>query len=166
MSLTGPTKTPKDFGFKDGDYHLVVNDASETMKCFNSKGEKLWEIPALAKGANGPDWRLNGADTPPGLYRIGQIYNDLETGQHLPSYGWITFDLITLSDGEDAVGRSGICIHGGGSALGWDGSWLPYQQLLPTMGCIRLKNQDLKDRILPLCKGNNTVFVSVWQDNN
>lgn len=165
MALTGPAKRPQDFGFKSGDYHLIVNDQSETMKCFNFKGEKLWEIPCLAKGTSGPDWRKNGADTPVGLYKVGQVYRDYETGDRTEAYGWYTFDLITLSDGEDAVGRSGICMHGGGSALGWDGSWSPYQPLLPTHGCLRLHNQDLKDKILPLTKGSNTVFVSVWQDD-
>lgn len=163
--LTGPSKKPQDFGFKPGDYHLVANDASETIKCFDFSGKKLWEIPCLAKGASGPDWRLNGADTPPGLYKVGEIYNDLKSGQRLSSYGWITFDMITLADGEDKAGRSGICLHGGGSALGWEGSWAPYQKLLPTMGCLRIHNQDLKDKVLPLCKGSSTVFISVWQDD-
>jgi lipoprotein-anchoring transpeptidase ErfK/SrfK len=166
MALTGPTKSPKHFGFKSGDYHLVVNDASETMKCFDFTGKKLWEIPALAKGTSGADWRYTGADTPVGVYKIGDIYRDIETGHRDPAYGHYTFDMISLWQGEITTGRSGICIHGGGSALGWDGSWAPYQPLLPTHGCIRLHNQDLKDKILPLCESGGTVFVSVWQDNN
>lgn len=163
--LTGPTKKPKDFDFEPGDYHLVANDQSETIKCFDFSGKKLWELPCLAKGVNGADWRYNGADTPPGLYRIGQIYRDRETGHRDPAYGWYTFDMISLDGAEDEVGRSGICLHGGGSALGWEGSWAPYQPLLPTHGCLRLHNKDLRDKILPLCTGRNTVFISVWQDD-
>lgn len=165
MALTGPTKKPQDFGFKPGDYHLVANDASETIKAFDFAGKKLWELPCLAKGSTGPDWRLNGADTPPGIYKVGQIWRDRETGQRLPSYGWATLDMISLDGAEDKVGRSEICLHGGGSRLGWEGSWAPYQPLLPTHGCLRMHNQDIWDKVLPLCTGRNTVFISVWQDD-
>ena len=54
-------------------------------------------------------------------------------------------------------------IHGGGSACGWPGAWNPLQTLYFTHGCVRLHNQDLRDKVLPLTK-QGTLFVSVYQD--
>lgn len=164
MLLFGPSKKPRDFGFKPGDFHLVANDQSETMKCFSFDGKKLWELPCLAKGVGGEDWNRWKGDTPPGLYKLGQIWNDYATGNRSTAYGWITFDMVSLDGGEEGAGRDGICLHGGGSGLGWDGSWEPYQDLIPTYGCLRMHNQDLRDKVLPLVSPTNTVYVSVWQD--
>ena len=60
-------------------------------------------------------------------------------------------------------GRDGIMLHGGGSACGWPGAWLPLQPLHPTLGCIRMHNRDLRDLVLPLV-GLGEVYVSVWQE--
>jgi hypothetical protein len=54
-------------------------------------------------------------------------------------------------------------IHGGGTACGWPGAWAPRQALHPTLGCIRLHNVDLRDRILPLI-GMGRIWVSVYQE--
>jgi hypothetical protein len=59
--------------------------------------------------------------------------------------------------------RDGIMVHGGGSACGWPGAWAPRQALYPTLGCIRLHNQDLRDRILPLLD-LGAVWISVLQE--
>jgi GH24 family phage-related lysozyme (muramidase) len=153
-------KTVHDFGFKQGDYHLVMSDVTEQMSAFDSDGKKLWTIPALAKGVNGEDYRYTGADTPPGIYKLGVVYRDIETGNLDPAYGWYTFDMEDLEGQETNNGRSGICLHGGGSRA--ENPQDPYQELLPTYGCVRVHNQDLRDRILPLYE-QSTVYLSVHQ---
>lgn len=169
--MIGPKKTPKDFGFKDGDTHLIVNDISETMKAYDFKGTLLWEIPCLARGQGSDyEFKLTNTDTPPGLYKIGQIYKDYETvgpnpayDRNLMAFGWYSFDLEELEAQESKYGRGGVMIHGGGSANGWPLCWAAKQPLHTTHGCVRIYNQDLRDKILPLTK-KGTVFVSVYQE--
>ncbi len=169
--MIGPSKRPQDFGFKQGDSHLIVNDIAETMKAFSFEGKLLWEISCLARGQYGDsEYKIPNSDTPPGLYKIGTIYRDYERVGNRPAYdrtlmafGWYSFDLVELERQEIKHGRAGIMIHGGGSACGWPGAWVPSQQLFPTHGCVRCYNIDLRDRILPLTRAG-TVFVSVFQE--
>lgn len=168
--MVGPTKTPHDFGFTSHDYHLIVNDITETIKVFNGDGHLEVELPCLARG-QGSDyvWNKTYTDTPPGLYKVGVIYRDYETPYNTPvrdkmSYGWYSLDLIDLEGQERNNGRSGIMIHGGGSLLGWPGAWAPMQELLPTLGCVRMHNVHLRDEIVPLKSENNTIYVSVYQE--
>lgn len=171
MTMIGPKKRPQDFGFKQGDSHLIINDAVETMKTYAYGGKFLWEIPCLARGQYSDfEWRIRNSDCPPGLYKLGAIYRDYERvgtkpayDRTLMSYGWYSFDMIELENQEAGNGRAGIMIHGGGSALGWPGAWAPNQALVPTHGCVRCQNIDLRDKILPLTK-TGTVFVSVHQE--
>lgn len=171
LQMIGPQKRPQDFGFKENDSHLIVNDATETMKAFSFKGQLLWEVPCLARGQYADsEWRARNSDTPPGVYRIGEIYKDYDKYGNSPSYdrtlmayGWYSFDLIDLEGQETGIGRAGLMLHGGGSACGWPGAWAANQTLFPTHGCVRAKNIDLRDKILPLTK-NGKVFVSVYQE--
>lgn len=170
-TMIGPKRRPQDFGFKAGDSHLIVNDASETMKAFAFDGSLLWMIPCLARGQHSDsEWKVQNSDTPPGLYKVGTIYKDYEINREktqydrtLMAYGWYSFDLIELENQEADNGRAGIMIHGGGSACGWPGAWAPEQKLFPTYGCVRAHNIDLRDKILPLAK-KGTIFVSVYQE--
>jgi hypothetical protein len=170
--MIGPKKRPQDFGFKQGDSHIIVNDIVETAKAYSFDGKLLWEVPALARGQGSDyEFRVVRSDTPPGLYRVGQIYKDYERvganpsyDRTLMSYGWYSFDLIELENQEGKYGRAGIMIHGGGSAAGWPGAWAPKQPLYATHGCIRMYNQDLRDKLLSLTKTGN-VYVSVYQEN-
>lgn len=168
--MLGPKKKPQDFGFKPGDHHLIVNDISETIKAYNYFGNLLWELPALARGQGSDfEFKLRNTDTPPGLYKIGDIYKDYENNPNpgfsrvLRSYGWYSFDLVELENQERQYGRAGIMIHGGGSACGWPGAWAPKQPLYSTFGCVRMHNQDLRDSLLPLTQFG-IVFVSVYQE--
>ena len=169
--MIGPKKTPKDFGFKSGDCHLIVNDATETVKAFNFEGKSLWELPCLARGQGSDyEYKLTNTDTPPGLYKIGATYSDYDRvgakpsyDRTLMSYGWYSFDLIELENQEGKYGRAGIMVHGGGSACGWPGAWEPLQKLYSTFGCVRMHNQHLRDKLLPLTK-TGTVYVSVYQE--
>ena len=169
--MIGPTRTPRDFGFKPGDHHLIVNDITETVKAYNFEGKLLWELPCLARG-QGSDWevKLQKTDTPPGVNKIGQTYRDYERVGSTPNYdrtlmayGWYSFDLEELENQERKHGRAGIMIHGGGSACGWPKAWDPMQPLYPTHGCIRMKNKHLRENLYPLTKAG-TVFVSVYQE--
>ncbi|WP_216906433.1 L,D-transpeptidase family protein [Synechococcus sp. CCY 0621] len=169
--LVGPKKTPQDFGFSGSDSHVVVNDVSETARAYDVEGRLLWEIPALARGQGREDqYRDTSTDTPPGVYRIAKkVYRDYEQDPSPTysadrcSYGWYSFDLEDLEMQERRFGRAGIMVHGGGTACGWPGAWAPRQPLHATLGCVRLHNEDLRDRLLPLVE-KGTVYVSVYQE--
>jgi len=171
LTMIGPKKRPHNFDFKPGDSHLVVNDAVETMKAFSYEGRLLWEIPCLARGQYSDfEWRIKNSDCPPGLYKVGTIYRDYDRvgdrpayDRTLMAYGWYSFDMIDLEGQERNNGRAGIMLHGGSSALGWPGAWAPNQKLIPTMGCCRARNIDLRDKVLPLTK-QGTVYISVFQE--
>ena len=168
--MISPKKKPQDFGFKKGDTHIIVNDISETAKAFSFEGKLLWEVPALARGQGSDfEFKLRNTDTPPGLYKLGTVYKDYEKDPTPPydrtlmAFGWYSFDMVELENQENKYGRAGIMIHGGGSACGWRKCWDPYQPLYATHGCIRMHNQDLRDKVLPLTK-TGTVYVSVYQE--
>jgi GH24 family phage-related lysozyme (muramidase) len=171
--MIGPTKKPQDFGFKRGDSHIVVNDISETAKAYSFDGKLLWEVPALARGQGSDiEFRLVRTDTPPGIYKIGEIYKDYERvgptppyDRTLAAYGWYSFDMVELENQESKYGRSGIMLHGGGSNAGWPMAWAPNQPLFATHGCVRMRNIDLRDKVLPLTK-TGTVYISVYQEAN
>jgi hypothetical protein len=169
-NLIAPLRRPQEFGFKKGDHHLVVNAATKLAKCWAHSGLVIWEAPCLADGQH-PNWKANSGDTPPGLYRIGDVYSDYRINganpaydRNLASYGWASFDMVDLEGNEDRNGREGIMLHGGGSTNGWPGAWAPRQPLRATLGCLRMHNEDLRDKVLPLTR-SGTVFISVHQDD-
>lgn len=164
-----PNRKPREFGFKRGDTHIVVDATNKTAKAYDFDGKLLWTIPCMATGQD-PNWRIRSGDTPPGLYKLGTVYNDYaKVGRNpaydrtLMSYGWVTFDMIDLEGNEDNSGRAGICLHGGGSALSWPGAWAPKQKLYATLGCLRAHNIDLVEKVLPRYQ-QGVVFISVYQD--
>lgn len=168
--LIGPRSHPDAHGFKPGDHHVIVNDRAERAQAFAHDGRRVWELPALARG-QGADtvWNRQHTDTPPGLYRSGTVYHDwVQNPNPGPTrdalaYGWVSIDLIELEGQEQAVGRAGVMVHGGGSGLGWPGAWAGRQPLLPTLGCIRMHNKDLLDRVVPLL-GLGSLYWSVYQE--
>ena len=169
--MVGPKKTPAECGAKDGDFLLVVNDKTEEMRCYDSRGNKIWTIPCLARGQSSDTvYSASSSDTPPGIYRAGVVYRDYEEvgatpgySSTLQSYGWFSIDLEEKEGQEARYGRAGIMCHGGGSACGWPGAWAPQQRIYPTLGCVRVYNIDLRDKIVPLCDQAN-VWFSVWQE--
>lgn len=172
LIMIGPNRKPQDFGFKEGDTHLIVNDITEKATAYAYGGRKLWDVNCLARGQGSDyEYKYTNTDTPPGLYQIGTVYNDYaKEGANPPydrtlmAYGWVSFDLVELERQEAKFGRAGIMIHGGGSANGWPEAWLPKQRLVPTHGCVRMYNKDLLYKLLPLVK-QGTVFVSVYQES-
>jgi muramidase (phage lysozyme) len=152
---------------KSGDCYLLVNGRAGSVRAYDHTGGYLWVAPALCRG-QGPGWRSHRGDTPPGLYRVGEVYRDYEqdpsptfSGDR-QSYGWYSLDLVDLEGQESSVGRSGIMIHGGGSAAGWPGAWAPRQPLHSTLGCIRMHNGDLRELVMPLLKSGK-LYVGVYQ---
>ena len=155
---------------KAGDSYLLVNDRDQDMEAFDHSGRLLWKVQCLARGQGADnDWTHTSTDTPPGLYKLGQLYPDYEQNPNPPcsdtamGYGWYSFDLEELEGQEVAAGRAGIMLHGGGSACGWPGAWAAQQPLHPTLGCIRIHNADLRDKVLPLYR-QGTVYVGVFQE--
>jgi GH24 family phage-related lysozyme (muramidase) len=149
------------------------NDINENISAFTHDGKKLWDVPCLCRGqGKEAEWSRTGEDTPPGLYLVGKVYRDYEEdpsksfSENRRAYGWYSFDLIG-QEGQEGPNskpyRDGIMIHGGGSACGWPAAWEPRQQLYATLGCIRMHNQDLKERLLPLL-GLGRIWVSVLQE--
>jgi hypothetical protein len=156
---------------KPGDSYLLVNDRDEDMEAYDHTGKLLWKVPCLARGQGGDlEWRHNGTDTPPGLYKLGVVHRDYEQvganpepNATLKAYGWYSFDMIELEGQEKVLGRAGIMLHGGGTACGWPGAWAPRQTLLATRGCVRVHNGVLRDKVLPLYE-QGTVYVGVFQE--
>jgi hypothetical protein len=170
-SILGRTKKRYAPKMIAGDFHLIVTDdeslPTSRMECRDYKGNYLWEKKCLARGQVA-DWGLYSGDTPTGLYEIGQLWlADSKDAATCKPYGITCFDLVSIDDGENIVGRAGICLHGGGSALGYPGCNNDYQTLVPTFGCIRMHNADLRETIAPLVdkatRTQNKVFVSVYQ---
>jgi hypothetical protein len=169
MTLTAPNRKPQQFGFAKGDSHLVVNSATKRITAYDFSGNELWTRPCLADGQH-PNWRNKTGDTPPGLYKVGAIYNDYQSRGNSPAFsrvlmafGWLSLDMIDLEGNEDRNGRAGIMLHGGGSGNGWPGAWAPLQVLYPTLGCLRMHNRHLVEDVLPLVQ-RGTTFISVYQD--
>ena len=165
--MAGPQKPAP---VQPGDTYLLVNDRDEDMEAYDHTVAFLWKIPCLARGQGADtDWTSTNTDTPPGLYKLGTLYPDYEQNPNPPcsdtamAYGWYSFDMEELEGQEAAVGRAGIMLHGGGSACGWPGAWAPQQPLHPTLGCVRLHNADLRDKVLPLYR-HGTVYVGVFQE--
>lgn len=167
--MIGPKRKPQEFGFGPNDSHLIVNDVNETCTAYDGSGKRLWQLPCLARGLYGErEYRITASDTPPGLYKLGEAYKDYLDPDNTPirtkkSFGWITFDMVDLEGNEDGNGRTGVALHGGGSACGWSGAWDANQELHCTHGCVRMHNADLVDRVLPLYE-LGTVYVSVCQE--
>jgi len=170
MAMISPKRHPREFGFKSGDTHLILNSQSREAKFFAFEGNLLYKAPVLCMGQSS-DWRVKRGNTPPGLYRLGQMWNDYSqvSPDQIPAhtdvrrqYGWLTFDMVDLEGNEDGYFRGGVSLHGGGSAAGWPGAWAPKQPLYSTHGCPRMHNVDLRDKVLP-CYSRGIVYVSVFQ---
>lgn len=153
-----------------GDYHLIVNDSegkfNSEAKLFNSSGKLLWVKDCLAKGQS-PDYSQRNGDTPPGVYKLAYltVTQDWENAATWHAYGKYFWDLGNVSGAEEKYGRAGVGLHGGGSSA--PDPLAPYQQLVPTCGCIRMYNKDLEAVILPLWQetqaNGSTIWVSVNQ---
>lgn len=150
-----------------GDVHVIINDWERRYigeaKCYTAAGTMLWNIPALCKGVEGNGrWDVRNGDTPPGLYLAGLI---TETRKDEPTWIWNAYgrwciDMVEQQGQEESVGRAGICWHGGGTAAP-----IPlanYQQLVPTLGCVRSHNLDLEMKVVPLLRTLQARGDRMW----
>ena len=135
------------------DLHVVVADYETrhvgSAQCFNASGVRLWQIPAIGKGVNGPSTKVRGGDTPPGLYLAGKI-TESQPGEprHLwNQYGRWFIDMIERQEQERSIGRSEIGWHGGGTGL--PDPLAPRQRLIATLGCVRSHNEDMHKVVIP-----------------
>lgn len=139
------------------DLHIVVNGESKNLVAYQRDGHQVLRCPARCYGQHN-NWRAPNGDTPPGLYRVGQLYNT--TGE--AAYGEWCVDLEDLEGQETNNGRAGISLHGGGSGLA--NPFAPYQGWQATHGCIRTQNADL-EKIVELIrdarKRGGTVYLTV-----
>jgi hypothetical protein len=69
--MAGPQKPAP---VKPGDSYLLVNDRDEDLEAYDHSGAFLWKLPCLARGQGADtDWSHTNTDTPPGLYKLGQL---------------------------------------------------------------------------------------------
>ena len=135
MCASHPRITSKDF-------HLIFRARSHQLICFDGGGARRWTLDAHGKGVGGSYGNPSG-DTPPGLYECERVQRTLasEGDSVWAAYGpWYVW-LHELEDQESKRGRAGIGMHGGGS--GSPTPLAPKQGWYPTLGCIRLQNEDL-----------------------
>lgn len=150
---------------KPNDIHMVVSHAWRSLKCFKGDGTLLFTTDALTAGVNG-DYHLPGGDTPFGTYRFtGEIVKTTskDPASEWASYGPCFLGLHDVDGQERLLGRAGIGMHGGRQ-----GAHAPdpthKRQLYPTMGCIRVYDDILMDRILPavrLALRDGSAYVTV-----
>ncbi|MEX0589038.1 MAG: hypothetical protein WD136_07245, partial [Cyanobium sp.] len=101
---------------KPGDCYLLVNDRDEDMEAYDHSGQFLWKIPCLARGQGADtDWSHTNTDTPPGLYKLGQLYADYEQNASPPcsdtamGYGWYSFYMLEQESGPHANLQHWLC---------------------------------------------------------
>lgn len=151
---------------KPGDIHVIINDWESKYigeaKAYDATGKLLWKIPALCKGIEGARWSVRNGDTPPGLYLAGELFvtQPGESNQIWSAYGQNCIDLVEQENQETRYNRGGICWHGGGSAA--PDPLADQQQLVPTLGCVRSHNGDLKKIVVPLLQALNAKGDRMW----
>jgi lipoprotein-anchoring transpeptidase ErfK/SrfK len=133
---------------KDGKLRLVVN------------GKTVNEYTVLGRGSRGSGDTsfLNKGNTPTGSYN-GSI--ESTKGWPKDSYGSNGAVRLKPTDGnamvaEKIFGRSGLLIHGG--ATGKKDYWRGQDKLRATHGCLRLRDEDVKDLIKHIEKASEVEF--------
>lgn len=166
MSKTKLRSSPKRPDLKPNDVHVIVNDWEDKyigeIKCFAANGKLRWQAEALCKGVEGPRWDSRGGDTPPGLYKAGELTETRsDEPQHIwNAYGRYFIDMIECENQEANVGRSGIGCHGGGTAA--PEPLAPRQQLVPTLGCVRLRNEAMEKLMVPTLREVRAKGGIMW----
>ncbi len=139
------------------DLHIVVNGETQNLVIYNTAGKAQFQCKARCFGQHN-DWTRANGDTPPGLYKVGLIY---DTPGEAP-YGRYCIDLEDLEGQETGNGRAGISLHGGGSGV--PDPFAPYQGWVATHGCVRVQNADLDiivRQIKDAKKVSGVVYLSV-----
>jgi hypothetical protein len=113
--------------------HLEFSSTTLTCKAFNPDGT-LWREFPMSDHAIAPGFGHHGR-CPRGSYPLGRPVSIHEVAMG----DWFT-------PLENVPGRIGIGIHAGGTGL--PNPFLARQHLLPTLGCLRIENQD-NDELAP-----------------
>jgi hypothetical protein len=107
------------------------------------------EFTGLAQGVKGSDRRVQNGDTPFGVYKYANTNGGNPQSRLRPSFGTGKINLDdddVFGEVKDA-GRRLIRLHGGGSRLlkrnPPEDPYAPDQALLPTFGCVRMRNGDV-----------------------
>lgn len=143
---------------RDGDLHLLYNDASEKLKVFRGDGMLLFECDARNRTVV-PKGFGKWAKCPRGNFRLGSPVHVVEI-----AFGnWFVPLLdIELKGPMKLFNRRGIGIHGGGSCS--KKPFAPAQGWCPTHGCVRLQNKDLARLIavmVTIRKAGGNVWITV-----
>ncbi len=110
--------------------HLIFNSETLTCKAFRDPGGQQVRAFSMHDRAVAEGFGHWGR-CPRGAYDLGA-----PVSLHDPAMGEWFIPLLAVA------GRSGIGIHGGGSGLGTP--FAPRQGWIPTHGCLRVQNEDLK----------------------
>lgn len=113
------------------DLHVLFNDDTNRLSVWNSRHVEIMAVECRNDATAGPGFGHNGR-CPRGVYELGK-----PVAAHDVPFGFWFIPLL----GEEAHGRGGIGIHGGGSGL--KDSFAERQGWQLTHGCLRLQNQDL-----------------------
>jgi|LGVE01.1.fsa_nt_gb hypothetical protein len=121
-----------------------------SLSLYNEEGNYVFGCDCLGRGSNYEviggdhwDWWLSNADTPTGDYE-GSIIGPKTPASKFGPYDRVNMVALYKGDHADIAAhsgdhRSGIMIHGGDLETNPSTTWYP---LKPTLGCIRVSNDD------------------------
>ncbi len=152
---------------KEGDIHVVCSGRQGSCKAYDFSGKLLFQIKCLMEGVHGsfppePDYSPVGGDTLPGLWKMGPI-------DHIQppelAYGAYYIYLTPLAGECRDSNRSGLGFHCGGSNS--PDPFADNQGLYPTLGCVRVLNGDMRDKVIPLVShvlnsGKKAYLTTTW----
>lgn len=128
---------------------LLMDGRGNILESFQAR----LEFPGLAQGVKGPNRKVRNGDTPFGVYKYTSFnggHPDSKLGLAFGT-GKINVDDIDMYGEVKEAGRSLIRLHGGGSRLlklkPPRDPYEPDHPLLPTLGCVRMKNRDVNTLI-------------------
>lgn len=136
---------------------LTYKRADQALYAYDDAGELIdyWECrDAFVPGYN--DYGQPRASLPNGTYNGPNdqgLMAEITGGAYGPAYG--TFYITT----GDPRGRD---IHGGGSGL--EDPFSPYQGWVPTLGCLRMQNQDGEQVAAMIEESDLPVSLSVVEE--
>jgi hypothetical protein len=131
------------------DLHCVFNDETNRLSVWNADHQEILAVECRNRAAGGEGFGHN-ARCPRGDYGLGAPVPTRDV-----PFGWWFIPL----EGEEAHGRAGIGIHGGGSGL--RDSFADRQGWISTHGCLRTQNSDL-DVLVGLIMSSQAAGGKVW----
>jgi hypothetical protein len=129
-----------------------AGDGSATITLYDGSGNPIAAFDGVvgrAVGVRGPRRDITSGDTPFGVYRHTMTSGGAAASRLGKGYGTgkvYVDDHRSQMYGDVAdARRSLIRLHGGGSGL--SNPYAPNQRLLPTLGCVRMRNADVNSLI-------------------